>query len=568
MSEQFWQGKRVLVAGGAGFIGSYLVEMLVEAGAQVHVADNLERGRKENLTHVWHSIKFHQLDLTSLGNCLAVTEDKDVVFNLAARTCGLEYSMTHHGEMLTYSTLSSFSILEACRINNVERVLVVSTSCVYPDDAPFPTPEDAFCNRPEKVNEGYGLAKIALETQARFYAREYGMNIAIVRPNNAYGPRDVWDADKAHVIPALIKRVLDGEDPVAVWGSGNQSRAFVHVQDLATGMMLVVEKYAEGDPVNLGHEREITIRDLVTKICQIAGKSPQLVFDTSKPEGAARKSLSSAKLAEVTGGFVPSITIEDGLREMIEWYTENLQEVTNPSPPLLTIVTPVYCEDELITATITEVKDHVSVPYEMLIVYDFEEDTTIPYVKDLMPTVPELRLVRNDLGRGAINAVRTGFAQARGKYVLMVNGDLSDDMKTVDRMVELAGEGYDVVCGSRYAKGGKKQGGPFIQDLFSRIANASFYALTRFPTRDLTNSFKLYRSDFLRETPIESTGGFEFSAELAVKAYGKGLKICEVPTIWRQRKAGESHFRLAAWMSSYLRWYLTGIRHAWGGKRG
>ena len=250
---------------------------------------------------------------------------------------------------------------------------------------------------------------------------------------------------------------------------------------------------------------------------------------------------------------------------MLEWYKAHFVLATTKSAPLLSIVTPVYCEDELIVSTITEVKEKIKVPYEMLIVYDFDEDTTLPYVREMLSVVPELRLIKNDLGRGAINAIKAGIRAARGEYVVMVNGDLSDDMLTVGEMLRKMREGFDVACGSRYCAGGKKQGGPFIQDLFSRAANSSFHWLTRFPTRDVTNSFKMYRTAFLRDVQIESKGGFEFSLELTLKAKARGLRVCEVPTVWKQRKSGESHFRLAAWLSNYLRWYTRGVRNAWFG---
>jgi glycosyltransferase involved in cell wall biosynthesis len=184
-----------------------------------------------------------------------------------------------------------------------------------------------------------------------------------------------------------------------------------------------------------------------------------------------------------------------------------------------------------------------------------------------MPAVPELKLVKNTLGPGPVNAVRTGIRAARGRYIVVVNGDLSDEMSTINAMVQQARAGHDLVCGSRYMAGGRKVGGPFVQDLLSRCANAMFRLLTRFPTADVTNSFKLYRADFLRQTPIESTGGFEFSMELAVKGYARGLRLCEVPTVWKQRKAGESRFRLLAWLRNYLRWFFAGLLVCWFGRR-
>ncbi len=566
-TSDFWKGKRVVVTGGAGFIGSNLVRQLLDAGARVRVADNLERGRKENLREVWPQIEFMQVDLVSFDNCCSVTAGMEIVMNLAAKACGLEYSLSHHGEMLTYNTLLGFNVLEAARQNGVERVLVVSTSCVYPDNAEVPVREEAYTGLPEKVNEGYAFGKMNMESQARYYAREYGMKIAIVRPNNAYGSGDIWDGEKSHVIPALIKRVLDGENPVVVWGSGNQSRAFVHVQDVAKAFMLVTERYAVADPVNVGHENETTIGELARKICEFTGRSPELFFDRSKPEGTPRKSLSSEKLRLATGGYVPDTQIDVGLREMVAWFQDNYVQATSPSKPVLTIVTPVYCEDELIVATIEEVQKHVHLPFEMLIVYDFEEDTTLPYVKKMIRSVPELKLVRNDRGRGVINALCTGFAAAQGEYIVVVNGDLSDDIETINAMLAEARTGYDLVCGTRYSKGGRKLGGPFIQDLLSRVANYSFSLLTRCPTRDITNSFKLFRASYLKTVTVESSGGFELFMELTVKARSREMRITEVPTVWHQRKAGESKFRIVAWLRSYLRWYWAGVSSAWFGRR-
>ena len=563
MTTTFWQGRKVLVGGGAGFIGSYLCRMLVEAGATVAVADNLERGRKENLASIWDQIVFHQMDLTSLDNCLRVTQGVNTVFNLAAKACGVEYSQHHHGEMMTYNALLGLNLLEAARQNHVERFLVVSTSCVYPEDAEIPIREEAFTGVPEKINEGYALGKIAAEQQAAYFAKEYGMKIVVARPNNAYGAGDVWDGEKSHVIPALIKRVLDGEDPLVAWGSGQQSRAFVHARDIARAFMLLVEHHADPAPINVGHENETTIAEVVRMICDFSERHPRIVFDTSKPEGALRKSLSSARLKKATGGFTPEVSIEKGLREMVEWYTANYQQATMASPPDLTIITPVYCENDLIKATLSEVKEKVSVPYEMLIVYDFDEDTTIPHVRSMMASMPELKLVKNTLGRGVINAIRTGIQTARGSMTVIVNGDLSDEMTTINEMYEKSRQGYDVICGTRYSAGGKKIGGPFIQDLMSRIANRSFSVLTRFPTADVTNSFKMYRSDFLKKVAIESSGGFEFSFELVLKAYASALRICELPTVWKQRKSGESKFRLWTWLRNYLRWYGKGLYVAW-----
>ena len=317
----YWKGKRTLVTGGAGFIGSHLVEMLVEEGARVRVVDNLERGRLSNLEAVLDDVEFIQRDLRERETCLQVTHGMECVINMAAKVTGIEYNRNHHGDMFTSNVLINTNVLDAARLNDVSRFCVVSTACIYPHDAAVPTPEtDSDHGTPEPTNEGYGWAKRMAEKQGQYYAAEYGMEIAIVRPFNAYGPRDYYDRETSHVIPALIAKVLDGDDPVVVWGSGEQSRAFVHAADFARGIKLVTETYPAADAVNIGHDEETTIKDLLAEILALTGKSPHVVFDTNLPEGYRRRAADTTKLRRVTGGFVPQISLEQGLVEMVEWY--------------------------------------------------------------------------------------------------------------------------------------------------------------------------------------------------------------------------------------------------------
>jgi nucleoside-diphosphate-sugar epimerase len=323
MTKTYWTDKRVLVAGGAGFMGSYLVELLVDDGAVVTVADNLSRGRIENLSAVTDKISFKNIDLRYLSRCEQICRGQDIVLNLAAPAFGVEYSMTHHGEMLTDVTTIGFNLLEAARRQNIRRFLVVSSSCVYPDDAAVPTKEnEAIRGAPETVNLGYGWGKRMVEMQGQYYAKEYNMEIAIARPFNAYGPRESFDPSKAHVMPTLIQKVLRGDDPIIVWGSGNQTRSFVHGRDSALALKLIAEHYAVADPVNVGHDRETTIRELIESILKATGRNPKVVFDTTKPEGAKRKSADVNKLREVTGGFTPQITLDEGLEEMISYFRD------------------------------------------------------------------------------------------------------------------------------------------------------------------------------------------------------------------------------------------------------
>jgi nucleoside-diphosphate-sugar epimerase len=322
MQNGFWQNKRVLVGGGAGFLGSYLTPQLVEAGARVTVVDNFDNSSIDSLAPVMDRIEFIEGDLREAETCDRVTAGKDVIMNLAAKAFGMEYSRAHNGEMLVYNLLCTLTALESARKNNVERFLIVSSSCVYPDEAPIPTPElDVFTGMPESVNQGYGWAKRIEELAGDYYARDYGMKVTIVRPFNPYGGHYRWGSeDKAHVIPALVKRVMDGEDPLVVWGSGNQRRNFLHAKDAMSLLMRIVEKDVVATPVNVGYDDDVTIADLVNLICEVAGVAPKIVFDTNKPEGRFRKCAQADRLRGVTDNYQPQISLRQGIEEMIEWY--------------------------------------------------------------------------------------------------------------------------------------------------------------------------------------------------------------------------------------------------------
>jgi len=318
----FWENKKVLITGGAGFIASHAVETLVKYGAKVRVVDNLENGSLENLENVIKEIEFIQLDIRNLENCLKVTEDIEIVLNFAAKVGGIEYNRTHPGTMFYNNILINTNMLESARLNNIERFLVISTACVYPRFCKIPTPEtEGFIGVPEPTNEGYGWAKRMAEFQAQAYEREFGMKIAIARPYNCYGPRDHFDTEKSHVIPALIKRIFDNENPVVVWGDGEQSRAFLYVSDFVRGCLMLIEKYPVADPVNIGTDEEIKIKDLVKLIIKLSGKNSEIYFDTTKPSGQPRRNCDNTK-ARTKIGFVAEIKLEEGLKKTIDWYLQ------------------------------------------------------------------------------------------------------------------------------------------------------------------------------------------------------------------------------------------------------
>ncbi len=322
----FWRDRRVLVGGGCGFLGTYIVPLLVEAGAQVVVAD-LEPPEAESLLARAGAVRFVRADLRERTACTDLLRGQDMHINLAARASGVGFSRAHHGLMLVDNLLCTLTPLDVARELAVPRVAIVSSSCVYDDASPVPTPElDPFVGEPEHVNEGYGWAKRIQELAGRYYARETGVGITVLRPFNMYGANYPWRSlEKAHVIPSLVKRVLDGEDPLVVWGSGEQRRNFLHGSDAAAVMLKVIERGA-GGPVNIGYEDDTRIADLVALVCEVTGRRPRIVFDTSKPDGQARKSADATRLRALTGGYEPRVSLRDGIAEMVRWYDRQFRQ--------------------------------------------------------------------------------------------------------------------------------------------------------------------------------------------------------------------------------------------------
>jgi glycosyltransferase involved in cell wall biosynthesis len=230
---------------------------------------------------------------------------------------------------------------------------------------------------------------------------------------------------------------------------------------------------------------------------------------------------------------------------------------------MLSLACPVYNEAGNIGNLLDTLVQKVRVPCELVIVYDFEEDDTLPVVRERMANFPiPIRLVRNKYGRGALNAVKTGLESCVDRTAIaVIMADLSDDLDDLNAMYAKIEDGtYDVMCGSRYMRGGRQIGGPFLKTLLSRTAGLSLHILTGIPTHDATNNFKMYRGSFVAATTIESQGGFEIGLEMVAKAYVGGYRIGEVPTVWRDRVAGESRFDLWKWLPQYLRWYRYAFR--------
>lgn len=225
---------------------------------------------------------------------------------------------------------------------------------------------------------------------------------------------------------------------------------------------------------------------------------------------------------------------------------------------MLTIIIPVYNEGENIKTAVENIEKEVKYPYTINLIYDFDEDTTIKPARDL-----NVNLIKNKYGRGVLNAIKTGLEEVKTEFAIVTMADLSDPPDVMNAMKDSAiKNNADIVCASRYMSGGGQIGGPFIKKLMSKYAGLSLHYLAGLPVHDATNSFKLYRKTFLDNVTIESTGGFELGLELVVKAFKNGNKITEVPTIWHDRTAGKSNFKLIEWLPKYLKWYFK----AFGGK--
>ena len=225
----------------------------------------------------------------------------------------------------------------------------------------------------------------------------------------------------------------------------------------------------------------------------------------------------------------------------------------------LSIVMPVYNEGKVIQETIRKVETSVKTPHELLIIYDMDEDTTLPPVKKMQKKYPNVKLVKNIYGRGALNALKTGLKKANGEAVCVMMADLTDDPEVLNQMMEKFDRGYGVVAASRYMPGGRQIGGPLVKQILSRTAGISLHYLVGLPTHDATNSFRLYSKKFLDKTKIESDGGFELAIELTVKAHFGGYKVAEVPTTWTYL-AKESRFYMRKWLPKYLKWYTWALR--------
>jgi GDP-L-fucose synthase len=304
-------GKRVLVTGGAGFLGSFLCPMLEERGGDVHVP----RSRDFDLTE--------QSDVRRL----MIETRPDVVIHLAAEVGGIGANRENPGRFFYANSAMGLNLIEESRRSGVEKFVQVGTVCAYPKFASVPFKEDdLWSGYPEETNAPYGIAKKSLLVMLQAYRQQYGLNGIYLLPVNLYGPGDNFDLQSSHVIPALIRKFVhardSGADTVDVWGTGTASREFLYIDDAARGIVLATELYESSDPVNIGAGREVIIRDLVEMIAAIVGFEGTIRWDASKPDGQPRRMLDTTRASE-SFGFTAQVELEDGLRRTIDWWKTN-----------------------------------------------------------------------------------------------------------------------------------------------------------------------------------------------------------------------------------------------------
>ncbi len=310
----FYKGKNVLVTGGTGLIGRPLVDKLLQQGAKVTIVSLDDPSRAPQ------GVSFKQADLREFSNCLEICKDQEIVFQLAGVKGSPAMTAKRPASFFVPTITFSINMMEAARRSGVERFLFTSSVGVYSpaeifyeDDVwkTFPSPNDRFA----------GWAKRMGELQAEAYKIEYGWDkISIVRPANVYGPYDNFDPNNAMVIPSLIKRAMDGENPLIVWGDGSPVRDFIHASDVAAGMMLAIEQ-GINEPINLGSGTGVTIKEIAEIVAANVLNSPKIVWDTTKPAGDAKRLMDMQRANSY--GFKPTISIEEGIKETIKWYAHN-----------------------------------------------------------------------------------------------------------------------------------------------------------------------------------------------------------------------------------------------------
>lgn len=309
-----WDEKTILVTGGNGFLGTKVVTQLKNLGAR----NLLVPSSKE-------------YDLTIAKNCKNIVKDIDIIFHLAAKVGGIGLNREKPGELFFDNLMMGTQLINEARKANVEKFIALGTICSYPKFAALPFTEDSIWDGyPEETNAPYGLAKKMLLVQSQAYRDQYDFKSIVIFPTNLYGPGDNFEPNSSHVIPALIRKIYHAKktksSSINVWGDGSPTRDFLYVDDAANGIVLAAEKYDDQLPINLGSEQEISIKELVMMICKLMNYDGSVEWDLSKPNGQPRRCVSNKRARDLLG-FQPSVSLEDGLKNIIDWFIQKNTEL-------------------------------------------------------------------------------------------------------------------------------------------------------------------------------------------------------------------------------------------------
>jgi GDP-L-fucose synthase len=312
----FWVNRNICVTGGAGFLGSYVLDKLSQRGAENVFVPTIE--------------EYNLVEPDDVQRMLS-DADPDVVIHLAANVGGIGANQAHPAEFFYDNLMMGVQLMHQSWKRDVEKFVAIGTVCAYPKFTPIPFKEENLWDGyPEETNAPYGLAKKMLLVQSQSYREQYNFNSLFLIPVNLYGPRDNFNLETSHVIPALIRKALEaqdrGDDDLVVWGDGSPTREFLYAEDAAEGILLATERYNSSDPVNLGSGEEISIKHLAEKIVELTGFEGKLFWDTSRPNGQPRRALDTSRAKEGFG-FEAQVKLDEGLERTVNWYIETRKDV-------------------------------------------------------------------------------------------------------------------------------------------------------------------------------------------------------------------------------------------------